>query len=171
MNSRPDQPIAKVARWQPGDVRDGRRPRRRRGIVIVVVTVVILLISLAGYGFSMLMQTENKAAAARGDQLQAQAVALSGREYLASILELSRSQRDELLAGDAAALFGQVVVDGDDEDSEPVARQGRFSLLVPAVDDAAQQSWRFGFVNESTKIHLAMLLDLDRRSPAPRARH
>ena len=60
---------------------------RRRGVVIVVVAVVVLLISLAALGFLLLMQTENKAAMVRGDQLQAESVAASGSDYLAAILE------------------------------------------------------------------------------------
>ena len=132
----------------------------------MVVTVVILLISLAAYGFLTLMQTENKAARARGDQLQAQAVAASGREYLASVLELPRSQRPEgAEVGDLAEVFGNVLVDGDQEERDETTRQGRFSVLAPDNSETSTRGWRFGYENESAKINLARLLDRERREP------
>ena len=85
--------------------RHHRRPRR--GFVIVIVTVVILLVALAAYGFLSLMEVENRAARTRGDQLQAEAVGLSG----ASIWrQCSKSRASERPGGsqqdDAAELFG-----------------------------------------------------------------
>ncbi len=148
--------------------------RPRRGVVILVVTVVILLVSLAAYGFLTLMQTENKAALARGDQLQAQAVAASGREYLASILELPRSARPPgATRDDMAELFGNILVDGDADAVDAAdagVRLGRFSILAPSqTDDAlgagAGRSWRFGYENESAKLHLGLLVDLERGDP------
>ncbi len=142
------------------------RNRHRRGVVILVVTVVILLVSLAAYGFLTLMQTENKAALARGDQLQAQAVAASGREFLASILELPRSARPAgATRDDMAELFGNILVDGDPDDSDDAARQGRFSILAPNQVETADRNWRFGYENESAKINLGRLLSLERRDP------
>lgn len=141
-----------------------RTRRRTRGMVLVVVTVVIMLISLAAYGFLTLMQAENKAALARGDQMQARAVAASGREYLAGILELPRGERPvEAERDDAADGFGNVVVDGESDESDRAARQGRFSILAPSYNETATRSWRFGYENESAKIHLAFLLDLEQQ--------
>lgn len=141
----------------------GRGTHPRRGMVLIVVTVVILLVSLAAYGFLTLMETENKAALARGGQLQAQSVAASGREYLAHILGLPRSERP---AGadrdDMADLFGGVLVDGAPDGVERDARQGRFSVIAPNQSEMASRKWRFGYENESAKINLAFLLDLER---------
>ena len=96
------------------------RRRPRRGFVIVVVTVVILLITLAAYGFLSLMQVENQAARARGDQVQAEAVAFSGREYLAAVLEAPRSERPSgAEQDDATEAFGGILVDGDPDTREP----------------------------------------------------
>lgn len=144
-----------------------RRPAAaRRGVVLVVVTVVILLISLAAYGFLTLMQTENKAARARGDQMQATAVAASGREYLAAVLELPRSQRPEgAETEDLAELFGNVLVDGEEDERDEDARQGRFSILAPHDVETAARPWRFGYENESARLNLGRLLDRERREP------
>ncbi len=138
----------------------------RRGVVLIVVTVVILLISLAAFGFLTSMQTENKAARARGDQIQAQAVAASGREYLASILELPRSQRPAgAESEDSAELFGNVLVDAVEEQRDDGEREGRFSLLTANAAETAASRWRFGYENESAKINLGRLLDRERREP------
>lgn len=149
-----------------GRGRRSARGRRRRGVVIIVVTVIILLVSLAAYGFLTMMEAENKAAFARGDQLQAQAVASSGREYLAYILELPRSQRPlEAEQGDAAATFGNVVVDGSEQSTDQEERTGTFSVLAPSTSELGARSWRFGYVNESAKMDLSTLLEIDRRQP------
>ncbi len=110
-----------------------RRRRPRRGFVIVVVTVVILLVTLAAYGFLSLMQVENQAARARGDQVQAEAVGFSGREYLAAVLEVPRSERPGgAEQDDATEAFGGILVDGDPDTRELAERQGRFAVLAPA---------------------------------------
>ena len=147
--------------WREGV--GGGGTHRRRGMVILVVTVVILLISLAAYGFLALMQAENKAALARGDQLQAQSVAASGREYLAYLMELPRSERPlGAEREDMADLCGGVLVDGDSDGAERGGRQGRFSIIAPDYGEMASRRWRFGYENESAKINLAFLLDLER---------
>jgi type II secretory pathway component PulK len=139
----------------------------RRGMVLVVVGIVILLISLAAYGFLVLMQTENIASAARGDQLQAQAVAASGREYLAWLMEQPRDARPIAAEfDDVADLFAHVLVDGDDDqrrDSD--SRHGRFSVLAPRTGEMATRAWRFGYQNESAKLHLGRMLQWERWQP------
>ncbi len=140
-----------------------RRPTQRRGVVLVVVTVVILLISLAAFGFLVQMQGENLAARARGDMLQASAVASSGREYLAAILEAARASRPE--GGDyrdQPEVFGALLVDGQEDDRDE-ERQGRCCLLVATTSVDATRPFRFGYENESTKLHLQSLVDWDRR--------
>ncbi len=134
--------------------------------MIVVVGVVILLISLAAYGFLTLMQVENLAARARGDRLQAAAVAESGREWLAAVLELPRSARPpEAESGDAAALCGGIAVASARDDRVDEAAVGRFALVAPQGADGNAQGWRFGYENESAKLHLAALLEFERAQP------
>ncbi len=140
--------------------------RRRRGVVLIVVTIVIMLISLAAYGFLTLMETENKASRARGDQMQAQSVACSGREYLASLLERPRSERPAGAASDdLPEQFGNIVVDGSQDQRDEDERQGRFSVIAPNDSETAAQHWRFGYENESAKINLGRLLARERREP------
>ena len=137
-------------------------PICRRGVVLIVVTIVIVLVSLAAYGFVALMQTENKAAHLRGDQLQAENVAASGLEFVQTFLLLPREQR--AAAGglsDNPALFQARLVDGLPTDS----RQGRFCVLSPRWDDAASTTVRFGVEHESAKLHLGILLEWDKKTP------
>ncbi len=135
--------------------------------MIVVVTVVILLVTLAAYGFVSVMEVENRAAFARGDQLQADAVGLSGREYLAAILEQPRDQRPSAGAAHdpTAGLMGGVLVDGDPNARDLRERQGRFALLAGSLDELSAQGWGFGFENESARLHLGMVLEWDRQQP------
>ena len=44
-------------------------------------------------------------------------------------------------------------------------RQGRFAVLAPDASEMAARTWRFGYENESAKLHLAMLLEWDRQEP------
>lgn len=135
-------------------------------MVIVVVGVVILLISLAAFGFLTLMQTENIASAARGDQLQAAAVAMSGREFLAAWLERPRAQRSGIAeSDDASDWFAGVLVDGDEDARDRDSRQGRFSIVAPHSDETATRAWRFGYENESAKLHLGRLVQWERWLP------
>ena len=50
----------------------------RQGMVLFVVTIVIALVGLSAYAFTVLMQTEFRAAHLRGDQLRVDQVAASG---------------------------------------------------------------------------------------------
>ena len=59
--------------------------------------------------------------------------------------------------GDLAGLFGDVLVDGDEDELDETARQGRFSILVPNDTEMEESGWRFGYENESAKLHLALL--------------
>lgn len=143
---------------------------RRRGVVIIVVTIVIALVSLSAYGFLTLMSDENMAAAARGDQLQADAMAASGREYLAALLETPRAGRPPGADfEDLPDVFGPIVVDTDaTEDvslAEQPVRQGRFCILASQHTELDGSTWRRGYVNESAKLNLASLALWDRRYP------
>jgi type II secretory pathway component PulK len=145
-----------------------RRKQRRQGFIIVIATIVILLVSLAAYSFLAMMVSENKAARAQGDQLQAACVAFSGREYLAAILELPRSRRPQESAMDSLDdLYRGVLVDGESELRESLAdtdeREGRFSLLVADSNEMESKSYRFGYENESRKLNLAALVQWDQQ--------
>ena len=131
-------------------------------MVLVVVTIVIILVSLAAYGFVALMQTENKAAHLRGDQLQVENVAASGLELVQALMEMPRQQR--LAAGglsDNPELFQGLLVDGETNDF----RQGRFCVVSPYWGESTVSTFRFGVENESTKLNLGTLVEWDNEQP------
>ena len=134
--------------------------------MIVIVTVVILLIYAGRLRLSEPDAGREPGCAARGDQVQAEAVGLSGREYLAAVLESPRSERPSgVEQDDAAETFGGILVDGDPDARDLEERQGRFAVLAPARRRWLTRTWRFGYENESAKLHLAMLLQWDRQQP------
>lgn len=147
-----------------------RRARTRRGFLIVVVAVVIMLVSLAAYGFLSLMETEHRAALARGKQMQAAAVAASGREYLAAILELPPAKRPAEDAGSVnSSSYGDLLVDGETDRRDDEEPQGRCAIVAPQTGETSGDGWRFGYENESSKLHLSTLLEWDRRVPGSAA--
>ncbi len=143
------------------------RSAARHGMVIIVVAVVIVLVSLAGYGFLKLMEAENLAAHARGDRLQAESVAASGRELLAAVLEAARADRPPgAETDDLPDLFGPVVVDGPEEEqtaNDESVRAGRFFVLAEQDSELAESAVRRGYENESAKLNLVQLVLWDRR--------
>jgi hypothetical protein len=149
--------------------RGARHTDSRRGFLIVVVAVVIMLVSLAAYGFLSLMETEHRAALARGKQMQAAAVAASGREYLAAILELPPAKRPTEEAGGAgsagSSAYGGLLVDGEMDRREDEEPQGRCAIMAPQTGETRGEGWRFGYEDESSKLHLGTLLEWERRAP------
>ena len=155
----------------------GLRRAKRRGVILFVVTIVIAMASLAAYGFVFTMQGENKAAHASADQLQVAQVAASGEEFMAAWLQASREARrlDTQMYGDA--LFAQPVT--EPYQMEDATFAGHFHIVTehmqadefPAesftLNDStvARQPFRYGFVNESTKLHLQTLLAWDEQWP------
>lgn len=147
-----------------------RVARQRRGFLIVVVAVVIMLVSLAAYGFLSLMETEHRAALARGKQMQAAAVAASGREYLAAILELPPAKRPTEDAGSVnGSAYGGLLVDGETDRRDDEEPQGHCAIVAPRTGETSDNGWRFGYEDESSKLHLGTLLEWDRRAPGSAA--
>jgi type II secretory pathway component PulK len=143
-----------------------RKPRRK-AIVLLAVLVVVVLLSLAAYQYSELMMAEYRAAASSAHALQARAAADSGVWYAAALL--GNSDNLNSISGNAwdnPTTFQDVSVtdiSGNSEDAEN-RRQMLFSLVsVRDADDPAapSQPYRFGVIDESGKINLNALLQID----------
>jgi type II secretory pathway component PulK len=138
--------------------------------VIVVVAVVIMLVSLAAYGFLSLMETEHRAALARGKQMRTAAVAASGREYLAAVLEMPLAKRPVPDAGSVgSSAYGGLLVDGDVDRRDDDEPRGFCAIVAPRTGETGGEGWRFGYEDESSKLHLGTLLEWDRRVPGSAA--
>ncbi|MAB89945.1 MAG: hypothetical protein CMJ90_10860, partial [Planctomycetes bacterium] len=136
------------------------RKQPRQGVVLIVVLVFVLLMGLAAYSYLLSMQIENLASKASADQAISQQAASSGIELLAAVLELPRKRRQEL-GGiyDNAALFANVKL--FDELEEDMAEAPWFMVTVSRRKGTADEPWVFGATDESSKIHLAKLIEWD----------
>ncbi len=133
----------------------GRRP----GVVLFVVVTIVLLVTLITYGLLMVMRDQNLAAAGAGDRLQARQAALSARDVFAAWLESSRAWRDDIERRNFRGQHPSVVAlksgdDAADDDTFP------FGVVLAPESGAAG-----GPANESARIHLQTLLDIDARIP------
>jgi len=131
---------------------------RRPGFVLVVVLVVIALMTLAALSFSKLMVTERGAARMSNRQAQARALAESGidsaRVFLCQDVETQKN-----LGGwyDNPNRFRATTVR---DDASP-AECGHFSLVAPRLEGGLPSGVRYGLENESGKININLLVQLD----------
>lgn len=161
----------------------------RRGMALLVVVVLTMLIALGAYRFSFYMESQYRLTRLHEEQIQAKLAALSGIELAASFAELTASQRANL-GGlvDNPAMLRHVSISAATEvasRSEQANDSWRFGLISPlsnysdsalaeysslgslgqGADNALSKNFRFGFENESAKLHIPTLLIWDRNLP------
>lgn len=136
----------------------------RRGTAILVVMVVVVMMALAAYGFVYLMQAEYTSVAFTREHAQAREACLSGQDYGLIWAGLSRAERQmQLQTSREQDLFAGILLEQDDiEESGP---GWGFSIVTPSSFGAAPATWRFGLVNESSKINLNRLAQWEKQSP------
>lgn len=130
----------------------------RRGSVLIVVLVVIVVLALAAYRFSDLMLTELEATTMHASDVQARALADSGVEYVATLLANRTDPSADNLQHNPALFLGVGVVDS------PRARnRGRFTIIAPVEQDPTARHIRYGLMDESARLNLNLLdqLQLD----------
>ena len=154
----------------------------RQGFILVVVLIVIMLLTLAVFTFSRFMMGQLRVANVTHRHTQVRLLAESGVAYLQ--VHLFRDQWTILDLGglyDNPELFrGQVVTDGTisliggatgmaishaNIDPRDV---GRFSVIAPALSDDGilrGEFVRYGLVDESTKVNLRWILQVDLQQP------
>ncbi len=139
-----------------------RRGLPRRGVVLLAVLIVVVLLSLAAYRYSELMTAEYRAADSHARAVQSRAAAESGVHYAAALLG-NPANLNSLNGNpwDNASAFQDAAVGTADDQR----RQMLFSLLsVRDPDDPAfsSQPYRYGVVDESGRINLNSLLQIDK---------
>ena len=135
----------------------------RPGMILLVVIVIIALLSLAGYAFMALMNTELDSARQRGHDIQVQFISQSGVSLLESVAMLSQNERQ--WAGgtfDNPTLFCAASIDSDMFRSE---FSPRFTVVAPKLDNGRMTGIRYGLINESSKLHLAKVLEWETANP------
>ena len=129
----------------------------RRGSVLLAVLVVIMLLSLGAYAFTELMVLEYESAVLYGRDAQARAFADSGLEEVMALLGTQAElQEGENFYHDPLLFQSHLLVDG----TVPRARGG-FSIVAPVENDPAARMVRFGLIDESGKINLNAILNLE----------
>jgi type II secretory pathway component PulK len=138
------------------------KARKRRGIVLLLVLVVVAMLALASITFSDLMLSEHRAADTAGRQARARTAAQSGAEFARQFLD--RKYDSQIEAGgiyDNSQRFGNVVVA---DDLTPQQR-GYFSIVAPKIENNTITGVRYGLQDESMRINLNTLLEMDKKSP------
>jgi type II secretory pathway component PulK len=135
--------------------------RSRKAVVLLAVLLVVAILSLAAYQYCDFITAEYRAADSSRRSAQARDLADSGIHYAAALLSNPDSMTNLLNNNpfdNTQAFQAQPVGAGDQH------AQGLFSVVAPLwPDDAVSgtQSYRYGVIDESGKINLNALLQLD----------
>ena len=151
----------------------------RRGMALLVVVVLTMLIALAAYRFSFYMESQYRLTRLHEEQVQAKLASLSGVELAASLVELPVSERS-VLGGleNNPTILKHVSISSSAESNaasqlQQTSSEWRFGLISPNVSGSSEIDFtrdqsadiRFGLENESAKIHLPTLIEIDRKQP------
>ena len=129
-------------------------------MVLVLVLVAIALLSLAGFTFAELMFAEREGAWVQGRRMQSRALANSGIELAKMYATLDELSLTELggVYDNPDRLRGVLVCD------DATARdRGRFTLLALAVNDGIAGGVRYGLEDESNRLNLNVLAELEKQ--------
>ena len=141
-----------------------RRPAQRSGIVLLIVLVTVVVMTLAALTFMQLMQVEERAARVLARRVQSKYLADSGVDYTRLFLA---SNREEIFAKggmwDNAEQFQAIPAAVDLNNLELT---GRFSVVAPNMnDEGGPEGYRFGLVDEASKININALPYFDNWTP------
>jgi hypothetical protein len=120
--------------------------------VLLIVLVVVALLALGAYTFAEFMIVESRASATYGREVQARALADSGVEMAAALLEKRYEEHPDSYYSNPQ-WFGGVLV----RDAASAKGKGRFSVISAAEYDTSGRSIRFGLFDESSKLNLNTL--------------
>ena len=126
-----------------------------RGTLLPMILVVIVMLTLGGYAYTEQMLTEMESTVMYARDVQARAMADSGVELTLEMLA-QRAMIGEENLYHAPAVFQQVLLPSD------IPRgNARFSVVAPIESDPNATRPRLGLMNESGKINLNALINLD----------
>ena len=154
----------------------------RRGVILVVVMVVIVILTFTVLAFAKFMSAQRRAVTTSLRQTQARLLAESGIEYLRATLLYDQWTLLELggLYDNPNEFCGHIVTDGTvsltgfsagvqmTSGNVDFRNVGRFSVIAPALSDdglLAGEYIRYGLEDESTKLSLRWVLQMDIEQP------
>ena len=121
-----------------------------------MVLVVVALLALGAYTFSETMLIETEAAVAHERGVQTRVFVDSGVEFAAALLGEPVELGAANFYHNPEQFQGVVMRDG-----YAARGTGRFSIVAPVEHDLTTSSIRFGLINESSKLNVNELMDLD----------
>ncbi len=143
---------------------DTRCRQRQSGVLLLIVLVTVVFMTLAALTFMSLMQVEEQASRVLARRVQSKYLADSGVDY--TRLFLSAARQDIHAKGglwDNPTQFQAIPAAIDLNNLEFT---GRFTVVAPAMnDDGIPEGYRFGLVDESSKINLNALPFFDKWTP------
>ena len=139
-----------------------RRPDGQRGFLLLMVLLVVSIIALSSLNFSESMLTAHQAANINSQRFQARMMVESGIQVARVYAAESPATREESGGSwDNPQKFQAINVIAN---IDPVLR-GNVSFIAPSLDQSgAISSYRFGMQNESAKLNLNALVQLDKIS-------
>jgi len=144
--------------------RGRRHHQRQSGVLLLIVLVTIVFMTLASLTFMSLMQVEEQASRVLARRVQSKYLADSGVDY--TRLFLSAPRQDIHQKGglwDNPTLFQAIPAAVD---LNNLSFTGRFTVVSPSMnDEGIPEGYRFGLVDESSKINLNSLPFFDSWQP------
>ncbi|MEZ6134056.1 MAG: type II secretion system protein GspK [Pirellulaceae bacterium] len=139
--------------------RTGRQIRKqRKGFLLILVLLVVSIATLAALNFSRSMLISRETAMISNGRLQARMAAESGAQSVRLFLAYPRLTRTEMGGTWSNDMFyaRNVIPDVDPK------RRANFTIVSPALDELGNfTGFRFGLQNESAKLNLNTLAQLD----------
>ncbi|MEQ1904189.1 MAG: hypothetical protein ABL888_08405 [Pirellulaceae bacterium] len=134
------------------------RTSQRGGFLLLIVLVTIVMLSLAAYTFTSLMINEDASSRLLARQVQSKYLVDSGVDYARLYLtndEATMREKGGLWHNPSASGFQSVIVGIDPNDPSLI---GRFTIVSSSIDDEGNpEGFRYGLMDESTKINLNTL--------------
>ena len=139
-----------------------RRSDHQRGFLLLTVLLVVSIIALASLNFSDSMLTAHEASRIDGQRFQARMMVESGIQIARVFVAQPPLTREEMGgAWDNPQKFQAINIVAD---SDPI-RRGNVSFIAPSLDQTGMiNGYRFGMQNESAKLNLNALVQLDKIS-------
>lgn len=156
---------ARVSDWpwrSPGT------PGSRRGVALVIVMVVVMMLSLAAYGYNHQMVTAYRLSRQHAERAQARLAAHSGIEAMLTLADLPEPIRRQRLR-DERSFRSPLADETGRPDGAEASDAWAFAVVSPRLSaedgPSSELPWRFGLINESAKLNVAMLRRQERLFP------
>lgn len=139
-----------------------RRSDNQRGFLLLTVLLVVSIIALASLNFSDSMLTAHEASRIDSQRFQARMMVESGIQVARAFVAQPPVTREEMGgAWDNAQKFQAINIVPD---IDPI-RRGNVTFIAPSLDSAGMiNGFRYGMQNESAKLNLNALIQLDKIS-------